>query len=206
MAILLALGAGAAAVPADDPLGEAAAAIDRGDGISAEVAARRALDAGASRSEVAAFVGEAELLQGDFSDAREWLGPGDFSLSSRERGYHALGRLEMEDDNLAAAASAFDKALQLGGENARLWVDIGRLRYRGGQHHLALEAAARAVAIDPNEPRALEFKAQLTRDAVGVRGALPLFETALAKAPNDLGLLGEYAATLGEAGRHGAGF
>lgn len=198
----LGLSAAAAAVPATGPLSEAAAALERGDGIAAEVAAKRALDAGASREEAAALIGEAELLQGDLADAQDWLGPGVFSNATAERMEAALGRLEMEEGDLAAAVEAFNRALATGGGSARLWVDIGRLRYRAGQHHLARDAAARAVAIDPDEPRALEFQAQLTRDAVGVVAALPWFERALETAPDDIGLLGEYAATLGEAGRH----
>lgn len=197
-----ALGAAAAAVPASDPLAEAAAALKRGDGIAAEVAARRALDAGASREEVAAFAGEAELLQDDLVDAREWLGPGGFAAQSRERGFHALARLEMAEGDLDAAAAAFDHALAIRGGTAALWADIGRLRYRGGQHSLALDAAEKALAIGPNDPHALELKAQLVRDSRGVNAALPWFERALEQAPGDLDLLGEYAATLGEAGRH----
>jgi cellulose synthase operon protein C len=192
----------AAAMPATDPMREADAALARGDGIAAEVAARRALDAGAPRGEVAALIGEAELLQGDVGDARRWLVAGEFSDATRERGFHALGRLEIAEGDLAAAGRAFDQALASGRGSARLWVDIGRLRYRAGQHYLAVAAAAKAIAIDPDEPRALEFQAQLTRDSQGVVAALPWFERALEKAPDDLGLLGEYAATLGEAGRH----
>lgn len=201
-AAALVLSAAAAAVPAKDGLEEAVEALSRGDGIAAEVAARRAFDAGAPLNEVSALIGEAELLQGDLGDARNWLAAGDFSSATRQRGFHALGRLEMEDGDLAAAVQAFDRALQSGPGSARLWVDIGRLRYLGGQHHLAAEAATKAVAIDPEEPRALEFQAQLTRDAQGVVAALPWFERAIEKAPGDIGLLGEYAATLGEAGRH----
>jgi tetratricopeptide (TPR) repeat protein len=202
LVLALVLSAAASASPAGGPLAEAARALARGDGIAAEVAARRALDAGAVRSEVAAFLGEADLLQGDLSAARGWLGTGEFSPATEERGYHALGRLELEEGDLAAAAQAFDRALETGRGSARLWVDIGRLRYRAGQHHLAVDAAARAIAIDPADPRALEFQAQLTRDSKGVVAALPWFERALEKAPDDLGLLGEYAATLAEAGRH----
>jgi len=204
MAAALVVSAAAAAVPAANPIAEAVAALDRGDGIAAEVSARRALDAGAPREEVAALLGEAELLQGDLADARDWLAAGKFSGATNERGFHALGRLEMAEGDLAAAAQAFDRALAASGGGARLWVDIGRLRYLAGQHHLAVEAAAKAVAIDPAEPRALEFQAQLARDAQGMVAALPWFERALEKAPDDLGLLGEYAATLGEAGRHKA--
>ena len=198
----LVLGAGAAAAPANNALAEAKAALERGDGIAAEVAARRALDAGVPRGEVAALMGEAELLQGDFGDARDWLAGGGFSAATRERGFHALGRLEMAEGDLAAAGRAFDQALASGPGSARLWVDIGRLQYRAGQHYMAVEAAAKAIELDPDEPRALEFQAQLTRDSQGVVAALPWFERALERAPRDLGLLGEYAATLGEAGRH----
>jgi predicted Zn-dependent protease len=115
---------------------------------------------------------------------------------------HVVGRSALEHGDLEAAAQAFDRALATGHATAPLWVDIGRLRYRAGQHHLALDAAERALALDPDEPRALEFQAQLTRDAKGVVAALPWFERALERAPRDLGLLGEYAATLGDAGRH----
>jgi tetratricopeptide (TPR) repeat protein len=108
----------------------------------------------------------------------------------------------MEQGDLAAAADAFDRALASGSGSAPLWVDIGRLRYRAGQHYLAVEAAAKAIELGPDDPRALELQAQLTRDAQGVVAALPWFERALERAPRDVGLLGEYAATLGDAGRH----
>jgi tetratricopeptide (TPR) repeat protein len=200
----LMLGAAAAASPANGALAEAESALGRGDGIAAEVAAKRALGAGMPRTAVAAIIGEAELLQGDLGDARAWLAAGKFSGATRERGFHSLGRLEMAEGDLAAAAQAFDRALASGRGSAQLWVDIGRMRYRAGQHHLAVQAAAKAVAIDPHEPRAAEFQAQLIRDTAGVLAALPWFERALEKAPDDLDLLGEYAATLGEAGRHEA--
>src|SRR5688500_373932 len=143
----LVLSAAASAVQATHRQTEAAAALARGDGIAAEVAARRALDDGAPRSDVAALLGEAELLQGDLADARGWLAAGAFSDATRARGFHALGRLEMAEGDLAAAAEAFDRALASGAGSARLWVDIGRLRYRAGQHRLAVDAAAKAVAI-----------------------------------------------------------
>lgn len=198
----LALGTGAGAEPIGDNLAQAAEALARGDGIAAEVAARRSLDAGASRGEVAALLGEAELLQGNFAEARQWLEAGVFSANTRVRGFYALGLLETREGDLAAAGAAFDRALEFGPSPARLWVDIGRLRYLAGQHHLVADAVRRALTIDPADPRALEFEAQLVRDARGARAALPLLEAALQRVPDDLGLLGEYAATLAEAGRH----
>ncbi len=197
---VLALVPPAAAAP--DPLAVAAEALDRGDGIAAEVAADRALKAGYTREQVAAFAGEAELLQDDLSAARSWLGEGRFDATSAQRGFHALARLEVEDGNIQAAARAFDMAFAQGPENARLWVDIGRFRYGNGQHYLAVAAADRALEVDPADARALEFRGQLLRDARGVRAAQAWFAQAVDQAPGDLGLLGEYAATLGEAGEY----
>lgn len=187
-----------------DPVRQAAEALARGDGIAAEVAARRALQQGRSQADVAAFLGEAELVQGDMDDARRWLAPGRFSIATRQRGFHALGRLNLAEGNLPAAAVAFNQALGSGPPTAQLWVDIGAMRYRGGEQHLALDAAERAVALGPQNPAALRFRAQLARDAEGLVAALPWFERALQGAPDDVALLGEYAATLGDAGQNRA--
>ncbi len=198
------LGGVGLAAGSDDPLQEAVEAIDRRDGIAAEMASRRALDRGASRADVAAYIGEAELLQGDFGDARQWLESGEFSADSYERGYYALARLEISEGDYQSAENAFGQILAKGTENALIWVDLGRMRYRQGDHLAALEAAQEAVEINPQEPRALEFLAQLVRDAQGLNASLPLFREALEHAPGDVGLLGQYAATLGDAGEHEA--
>jgi cellulose synthase operon protein C len=196
------LAAPLAAAPGDDAIAEALDALDRGDGVAAELAGKRALEEGAPRAAVAALVGEGELLQGDFADARQWLGEADFSVETRARGLHALARLEVSEEDFAAAIAAYEQRLALGDETAPLWVDIGRMRYRIGDHQLALEAARRAVELDGEDPRALEFLAQLTRDAEGLRAALPLFRRALELSPADVDLMGHYAATLGDAGEN----
>jgi tetratricopeptide (TPR) repeat protein len=200
--LLVLLALPALAGTGSDPLAEAASAIEQGDGISAEVAARQAHEAGASEEAVAAYLGEAALLEDDPVEARRWLRPGRFNTASAQRGFHALGRLELVYGDFAAAARAFDRALQAGGGSARLWVDIGRMRYRGGEQHLAADAAARALAIDAKEPQALAFRGILIRESQGLLAALPWFAGALERAPGDIGLLGEYAATLGELGRY----
>lgn len=200
---LLALAACGQVEPELAPLDAARAALARGDGLSAEIVLRRMMEDGAPRTDVAAYLGEAELAQGKVVEARDWLAPGDFSQGTRAHGFHMLGVLEMRGGNLPAAGAAFDRALRSDPENPELWVDIGRLRHLGGEHMLALEAAERAVAIGPRNPEALRFKGQLVRDAHGAAAALPWFEAALEAAPDGADILADYAATLGESGRTG---
>jgi len=180
---------------------EGRAALERRDGVAAEMALRRALDAGAARPQLAALLGQAYYLQGDNVAAREWLGPGDFAPAERRHGFHMLALLEMAEGNLPASGEAFDKALEGNDGTAAIWVDIGRLRFRGNEHHQALAASIEALRLDPKNPQALEFRGQLARDGEGLVAALPWFEKGLEASPDDLSLLGEYAATLGEMGR-----
>lgn len=180
---------------------DAHVALARGDGVAAEVALRKAMAAGAPRDAVAARMGEAYLGQGNLAKAREWLEPARFAPAEASHGWRMLGRLEMADRNLSAAGRAFDRALQLTPEDSRLWVDIARLRYVGGEQVQAVPAVERAIRLDPGNVRALEFRGLLVRDQYGMAAALPWFEAALQRKPDDLSVLGEYAATLGELGR-----
>lgn len=201
-ALLAATGpAGADGDAASGLVREAHVALARGDGIAAEVALRKAQTAGLPRRAIAARMGEAFLDQGDLVKARTWLGPADFSSAEAPHGWRMLGRLEMAQGHLAMAGRAFDKALALSPDDSRLWVDIARLRYRGGEQLQAVAAADRAVRLDPNNVRALELRGLLIRDSFGYKAALPWFEAGLMRRPDDLALLGEYAATLGELGR-----
>lgn len=199
---MLALSSMAAAAPQPVSLDAIIDALARGDGIAAEARARAAREAGVPDVELNAYFGEAALQQGRLADARRWLAPGNFSPASFASGYHALARLEMQQSNYPAAARAFDKVLSRGKGSAQLWVDIGRMRYQSGEQSLAFSAAAQALERDPEDPRALEFRGQLARDAEGLMAALPWFERGVEAQPEDMGLLGEYAATLGELGRN----
>lgn len=182
-------------------LSAAQAALDKGDAIAAEAELDRALDAGAGREEVAAAMGDAMLRQGALDNARDWLGAGRFATGQEGYGWKMLGRLERAVGNLPAAGKAYDRALQYTPNDGGLWVDIGRLRYAGGEQVQAVEAADHALELAPGDPRVLEFRGQLVRDQFGLSAALPWFEAGLARKPDDLALLGEYAATLGELDR-----
>jgi predicted Zn-dependent protease len=182
-------------------IAEAVEALDKGDGIAAEADLRRAINAGADRTEVAAAMGDAFIRQGAPDKAREWLASGHFAPGQESYGWRMLGRLERAAGNLPAAGQAYDRALKVTPNDGRLWVDIGRLRYAGGEQLQAVEAADHALRLDPGNPRTLEFRGQLIRDQYGLTAALPWFEAGLKHKPDDLALLGEYAATLGELGR-----
>lgn len=196
----LALAACAESEPQAPPMQRALVALEEGDGFGAELALREMMERGTPRENVAAYLGAAELLQGQPVEARKWLENGAFNAETSGRGFHALGRLEMREGRLAEAGQAFDRALARIPQDARLWVDIGRLRYRGGEQTAALEAAEMAVSYGPDNWEALMFRGQLARDASGMAQALPWFERAIAARPGQLELLAEYAATLGEAG------
>ncbi|NYH94104.1 tetratricopeptide repeat protein [Novosphingobium marinum] len=172
-----------------------------GDAIGAEVRLRKALAQGASREDVAALMGDALIDQGELRRAGEWLEGERFSPATRALGYRVIARLERIENNLEKAGEAYDKAVAIDPANATMWVEIGRLRYEGGEHMLALEAADTALALDPDNVRALEFSGQIVRDRHGLKAALPWFEAALERSPNDISVLVEYAATLGDLGR-----
>ncbi|MDC0886744.1 tetratricopeptide repeat protein [Altererythrobacter sp.] len=200
LAAAMCLTACSEAAPDVPPIEQARAALKDGDGFGAELVLREMLAAGTKREEVAALIGEAELVQGQPVEARNWLGEGQFSTQTAGRGFHMLGRLEMREGNLPAAGAAFDKAMQFAPDDPRLWTDIGRLRFRGGEQAQAVDAAEKAVELGPKNAEALMFRGQLMRDAVGMSAAIPWFERAIAEDPDKLDLLAEYAATLGELG------
>lgn len=201
-AFLLLAGCGGSA-PEGAPLDRARAALAHSDGIGAEIALREAAGQGTPRRQLAAYFAQAELIQGNTADARGWLAKGDFSRGTAALGFRMRGWLAMADGDLAAAGRAYDRALRAAPRDPELWVDIARLRYRGGEQEQALAAGRKALALDPRNPHALLFQAQVVRDIRGPAAGLPLFERALEIAPEDPQLLADYAASLGDAGRAG---
>lgn len=198
---LLWIASGAMASPAGDALTQAETALSRGDGLAAETALERAAKAGASSGDIAALRGEAAFLQGDIEEARRYLVPARLNGPYRVRGLRVLARVEQQHGDIDAAAAALQLALRSAGDRADIWTDIARLRYAAGNHTGAIEAIDLAVGLDDAGPAALLYKGQLVRDATGLKAALPWFERALEQAPDDMVVMGEYAATLADLGR-----
>jgi len=208
---LAALGAVALLVPtgssfADEPhsaghlVAEAKQHLIQGEGVEAELLLKQALTKGTSRTVVAAYMGKSLLLQGKLKRARGWLENGSFAPASAAEGFRALALLERKDGDLSAAGKAYDRALAHAPRDAGLWVEVARLRYAGGEHLLAIRASDRALTLDSRNVRALELKGQLVRDSVGLKAAQAWFEKAHRLAPDDLSVLAELAATLGDIG------
>lgn len=102
---------------------------------------------------------------------------------------------------LAHAGGKLDEARALSPDDPDLWVAIARLRFRGGEHLTALEAADRALQTSPRHAPALLLRALMVRDAHSPAEALAWFEAALAADPQNADVWAEYAATLGDSGR-----
>lgn len=183
---------------------KAQAAIERRDPVSAEVMLRAAVRSGAPEDAVRAHLGEALLARGDRAKAQEVLDAGPFTPESAGLGWRVRGQLALAQGNLRGAAGAFDEALKFAPRDADLWVAIASLRFSGGEQAQAIEAAERAVALDPRNARALAFRGLLIREQFGLAAALPWFEAGLKVRPDDPALLGEYAATLGDMGQYRA--
>jgi predicted Zn-dependent protease len=108
----------------------------------------------------------------------------------------------MADGALPQAGWVLDRALALEPENPAVWIAIARLRFRGGEHLAALEAADRALALGPDHAPALVLRASMVRDTYGLAAALPWFEAALAADDQSPDAWAGYAATLGDLGRY----
>ncbi|MCV0381902.1 MAG: tetratricopeptide repeat protein [Erythrobacter sp.] len=107
-----------------------------------------------------------------------------------------VGRARLDEGDLAGTAARFDRALALEPDNARLWIDIAQMRYRGGQQEQSIEAVERALDLAPEDPSALLFRGQIARDAEGLRAGLAWFERGLRFHPDDPALLHDHAAVL----------
>ena len=130
----------------------------------------------------------------DLGDRSALTGGAEFLALMKE------AREAAADGDLADAGRLLDRARDLDPENPGLWVDIARLRFRGGEHIEALAAADYALELGPDFAPALLLRAQLVRDAHGLTNSLVWFEAALEADPNNRETLAEYAATLGDAG------
>lgn len=171
------------------------------DGIGAQAELERALDLGLDPSEVRHLYGHAFQLQGKWSRAKDQLFADDIPSQHQAYAARITGGLALQTGDDALATLAFDRAIALDSTDPDLWVDIARFRTGSGDQAGAIAAVDEAVRLDPNNIRALQYRGELLRFQFGLGAALPWFERGLQIDPNDVSLLTEYAATLGDMGR-----
>ena len=171
------------------------------DAAGAQAELTRALDLGADRSLVRAPMAEALLVQGRPDAALEWIAQGPVPTSDAAYVARTLGRVQLALGNMEGARTAFDQALGLSPDDSMLWTDIARFRIASGDQAGGVAAADYAVQLDALNVRALQLRGELMRNQFGLASALPWFERALLIDPNDVSVLAEYAATLGDMGQ-----
>lgn len=171
------------------------------DAAGAEAELVRALDLGADRSLVRAPMADALLMQGRADAALEWIAEGPVPAADAAYAARTLGRAQLALGNLEGARAAFDRALGFSPDDSMLWTDIARFRIASGDQAGGAAAADHAVKLDGRNVRALQLRGELIRTQFGLTAALPWFERALQIDPNDVSVLAEYAATLGDMGR-----
>lgn len=171
------------------------------DAAGAEGELTRAAELGADRSAIRAPMAEALLLQGRADSALAWLGEGPVPVGDAGYAARTLGRAHLALGDIDAARNAFDRALSFAPDDSMLWTDIARFRIASGDQAGGVDAADHAVRLDGGNVRALQLRGELVRSQFGLAAALPWFERALSIDPNDVSVLGEYAATLGDMGR-----
>jgi tetratricopeptide (TPR) repeat protein len=123
-------------------------------------------------------------------------GPGHAGYAGRIR-----GRAWMELGEMPRAAAAFDAALAAAPGDDEVWTDIARFRRAGGELGGAIEAADKAVRLDPQNVEALMLRGELTRSQYGLSAALSWFDRALEIDPDHVLTRLERAATLADLGR-----
>lgn len=171
------------------------------DAIGAQAELDKAIQLGSPPSRTRHLYGQALQLQGKFEDAKIELLADDIPAEHQAAAARILGLVGMQSGDNLLASQSFDRAIKLDPGYSDLWVDIARFRAGSGDQAGAIAAVDEAVKLEPSNIRALQYRGELLRFQFGLGAALPWFERALQIDPNDVALLTDYAATLGDMGR-----
>lgn len=177
-------------------------ALELFDPVTAREHIDKAIKLGAPETAYSHLLGHALWLSGEADKAEAALTQRTVARANMAYAYRILGRVYLDQGDSIAAGQAFESGLEIAPKDDRLWTEVARLRYVVSDRGGATSALEQAVAINPANIRALELRGRLVRDQFGLTAALPWFERGLQIDPNDVPLLEEYGATLGELGRY----
>ncbi len=175
--------------------------LDIGDYQTANAAIEKAASLKADPSDLSALKAHVLWFRGETDAARELLLAGPHSPGFKVYAARLMGKIQSSAGNYSAADAAFASALELDNNNSKTWSDISEHRLLVGNQKGAWQAAQKALAINTKNVRAIELLGRLARFDQGMAPALKWFERGLALSPDDIPLLEEQAATLGELGR-----
>ena len=192
--------AGAMAEPASAALHVvlARAYLELEDGSAAEGELTRAAAAGLPPVRTQHLLAHARLLQ------RDPAGALTVARAASDRTYadRIAARALAAGGRVVEARRALEAIVAASPHDGRAWTDLGRLRLAIGDLGGASVAAGEAARIAPGEPHALTLHGEVVRARYGLVAALAWFEAALKRDAHHYPALIQYAATLGEAGRH----
>jgi len=174
-----------------------------GNGNGAQIQLERAELLGARPGPLRHLRAHAALLQGRMADALEEARASDadpmekaFLTRLEAQALQALGENQK-------SAFAYERALALAPEDARLWADIARFHIATSDIAKALAATDRAVALAPDNVDVLTLRALMAREQYGPQASMQWFEAVLEKDDAYVPALVEYAATLADMGKAG---
>ena len=170
-------------------------------GVEAERQLDRAAELGADEARIRVDRAEAQMLQGDPAGALTTLS-GPVPAGDGGRALRIAGQAQYQLGNVGAARTAFSRALEQQPDDADLWIAFARFRLSEQDVADADRAADEARMRAPQSSSALAVKAEVVRARGGPVVAIPWYEAALARDPDNVPVMLEYAAALGEAGRY----
>ena len=110
-------------------------------------------------------------------------------------GHYMLGLSSWKAGNLARAAEAFDRALELDSTHVKSLLNSSRVFLELNETEKALERTSRAVSIDPRSADALRLRGRALHNAGDLQSAIEAYQAALVVdahdvwSMNNLGLL-----------------
>lgn len=125
------------------------------------------------RSTVFVSLAESYRQMGLLAEALEVATRGVQALPSFSPGYTVLGRIQVQNGNLDAAAAAFERALLIEPENLTSLKGLARVRMQQGDRAQALKLVRRAVSLKPDDAVAQKMLAALGAPAEAPEAATP---------------------------------
>lgn len=170
-------------------------------GGEAERQLQRAADLGAAKAILATDLARAQMLQGRPQDALATLGGGYLrrdaarALRIGAEAHYQLGAID-------SAQASFAEALRLAPDNVENWVAFARFRLAEQDMLGADDAATQAWRRAPRSASTLAMKAEVVRTREGPVAALSWYQAAAERDPDNVPVMLELAACLGDAGRY----